>query len=148
PDLGRDDTAAAATRMPVPPAPARAPGNRDRGTRFGVMLRRAFLSRFRNRGNLLTTLLEAPLLAVLIASVLRYSEDGDYNFASAFHVPTYLFLSLVVAMFLGLTNSAGEIIRDRILLQRERNYCRHVASYIATKLLSLGSVCLVQNIIY
>lgn len=147
PELNRDDTAGASRMAPLPTA-IRKPGARDRGTRFGVMVRRAFLSRLRNRGNLLTTLLEAPMLAVLIATVLRYSEDGNYNFASAFHVPTYLFLSLVVAMFLGLTNSAGEIIRDRILLQRERNYCRNAAGYICSKLLSLGSVCLIQNLIY
>ena len=121
---------------------------RNGGTRLGVMIRRAFLSKFRNGGNLVTTLLEAPLLALLIATVLRYSEDGTYTFASAFHVPTYLFLSLVVAMFLGLTNSADEIIRDRILLQRERNYNKNIVGYLFGKVLSLGAFALVQCVIY
>ena len=134
-------------RPALPPAIDRT-GTRNGGTRLGVMVRRAFLSKFRNRGNLITTLLEAPLLAVLIATVLRYSEDGNYTFASAFHVPTYLFLSLVVAMFLGLTNSADEIIRDRILLQRERNYNKNVTGYLFGKVLSLGAFALVQCVIY
>ncbi len=121
---------------------------RERRRRLGVMLRRAFLNRLRNRANMATTLIEAPLLAVLIATVLRWSEDGDYNFASAFHIPTYLFLSLVVAMFLGLTNSADEILRDRILLQRERNYNRNVSGFILSKFLALGAVSLLQNAIY
>ncbi len=133
---------------PVLPPEIDRTGPRNGGTRLGVMIRRAFLSKFRNRGNLITTLLEAPLLALLIATVLRYSEDGTYTFASAFHVPTYLFLSLVVAMFLGLTNSADEIIRDRILLQRERNYNKNVTGYLFGKVLSLGAFALVQCIIY
>jgi hypothetical protein len=61
------------------------------------------------------------VLAALIGMVLRYRGPRAYDFASAFHIPTYLFLALVVAMFLGLTNSADDIIRDRAVLQRERN---------------------------
>ncbi len=143
----REETALGAA--PPPPTistPRDSP--RERLQRLAIMVRRAFLSRLRNRGNMVTTLLEAPLLAALIAFVLRYSEDGTYTFASAFHIPTWLFLSLVVAMFLGLTNSADEIIRDRILLQRERNYNTNVAGYILSKMLSLGSVSIIQSIIY
>ncbi len=141
-ESGGTSTLPVADDSPVKPPP------RERGVRFGVMLRRAFLSRMRNRANTATTLLEAPLLAVLIAMVLRWSEDGTYTFASAFHIPTYLFLSLVVAMFLGLTNSADEIIRDRVLLQRERNYSKNVGGYILSKMLALGTVCLLQSVIY
>ena len=35
----------------------------------------------------------APVLALLIASILRYSDSGTYDFASAYHIPTFLFLS-------------------------------------------------------
>ncbi len=145
------------SRPPAPPPPPAAAGTpptterptfRERRARLGVMMRRAVLSRLRNRGNMVTTLLEAPLLAALIATVLRWSEDGDYTFASAFHIPTYLFMSLVVAMFLGLTNSADEIIRDRVLLQRERNYSKNAAGYILSKMLALGAVSLIQDVIY
>lgn len=133
---------AQAQSAPVKPPP------RERRVRAAVMIRRAFLSRLRNRANMATTLIEAPLLAVLIATVLRWSEDGKYTFASAFHIPTYLFISLIVAMFLGLTNSADEIIRDRIILQRERNYNRNVSGFILAKMLALGAVSLLQSIIY
>lgn len=116
--------------------------------RFTNQFKRAFLSKLRNRANLATTLLEAPALAILIAMVMRYSEDGEYNFANAFHIPTYLFLGLVVALFLGLTNSAEEIIRDRNLLQRERHHGFRVSGYIVAKYLSLGFFALIQCIIY
>ena len=147
PSLRNDETAMTVTAAPPRQTPVKPPP-RERRVRAGVMLRRALLSRLRNRANMATTLIEAPLLAVLIAMVLRWSEDGKYTFASAFHIPTYLFLSLVVAMFLGLTNSADEIIRDRILLQRERNYNRNVAGFILGKMLALGAVSLLQNVIY
>lgn len=105
---------------------------------FLVLLQRSFISKLRNRANLLTTLVEAPLLAFLIGSVLRYSEGRSYDFASAFHIPTYLFLSLVVAMFLGLTNSVDDIIRDRPVLLRERNLNVRLGYYVTAKALTLG----------
>ena len=138
-----------ATELSLPAAEMETPRPvRDRGVVLGVMIKRAFLSKFRNRANLMTTLLEAPMLALLISYVLRFAEDGTYTFAAAFHIPTYLFLTLVVGMFLGLTNSADEIIRDRILLQRERNYNHNVGGYVLAKFSALAAVCLVQDVIY
>jgi len=136
-------------RQPTPaaPAPSVAPAGtekkerirwRDEWTQFQTLLRRAFLSKMRNRANLLTTIVEAPVLALLIGGVLLYSEKGSYDFASAYHIPTYLFLSLIVAMFLGLTNSADDIIRDRSVLQRERNLNVRLPYYIIAKSLTLA----------
>lgn len=140
------DTAQTATIQKTPQAPPRK--WRHDWVRFSNQFKRAFLSKLRNRANLATTLLEAPALAILIAMVMRYSEEGEYNFANAFHIPTYLFLGLVVALFLGMTNSAEEIIRDRNLLQRERHHGFRVSGYIIGKYLSLGFFALIQCVIY
>jgi ABC transport system ATP-binding/permease protein len=110
-----------ATALPIPAAGKDPIRWKDEWVRFTTIFKRAFISKLRNRTNVWMTLFEAPLLAALIGFVLRYAENERYNFASAFHVPTYLFLALIVAMFLGLTNSADDIIRDRTILQRERN---------------------------
>ena len=118
------DTSQTSSLQKTPHAPPRK--LRHDWVRFSNQFKRAFLSKLRNRANLATTLLEAPALAILIAMVMRYSETGTYNFANAFHIPTYLFLGLVTALFLGMTNSAEEIIRDRNLLQRERDSRRIV----------------------
>lgn len=117
---------------------------REELAQFLVLLHRTFISKLRNRANLLTTLVEAPLLAFLIGAVLRYSESGTYDFASAFHIPTYLFLSLVVAMFLGLTNSVDDIIRDRPVLLRERNLNVRLSYYLLAKALTLGLFAIAQ----
>ncbi|MGK0189864.1 MAG: ABC-type multidrug transport system ATPase subunit [Verrucomicrobiales bacterium] len=134
----------AAGRAPKPPRRTL----RDEATQCIGLFKRAFLSKLRNHWNLTTTLLEAPLLAVLIASVLRYSEDSDYTYLSAFHLPTYLFLNLVCGMFFGLTNSSDDIIRDRVVLQRERNHRPRLTYYILSKLLSLGFFAALQCAIY
>jgi len=117
---------------------------RDELNQFLVLLGRSFISKLRNRANLLTTLVEAPMLAFLIGAVLRYSEGKTYDFASAFHIPTYLFLSLVVAMFLGLTNSVDDIIRDRPVLLRERNLNVRLGYYLLAKAITLGLFAVAQ----
>lgn len=142
----REDTQSGSRGRAMPKPPKHTV--REESILFYTMLKRAFLSKLRNRTNLLTTLLEAPLLAFLISSVLKYSEEDTYTFATAFHIPTYLFMSLVVAMFLGLTNSADEIIRDRHLLSRERNHNLRTFYYLLGKILSLSAFALAQCVIY
>src|ERR1700719_2647242 len=120
----------------------------DEWTQFRTVLRRAFTSKLRNRANLVITIGVSPILALLIATILRYSESGTYDFASAYHIPTFLFLGLIVAMFLGLTNSADDIIRDRPVLQRERNIKVRLSYYVVSKTFTLGVFALVQCILY
>ena len=115
---------------------------------FHTQLRRSLLSKLRNRGTLYSTFIEAPLLAALIAITLRSSPDGPYELSSALHIPAYLFLSATVAMFLGLTNSATEILRDRPVLRRERNARHSPILYVLAKFVALSLVALAQCLIY
>jgi ABC transport system ATP-binding/permease protein len=139
---------------PVAPLPAPVRRKRlplrwhDEWTQFRTLLRRSFLSKLRNRANLVITIGVSPVLALLIATILRYSESGTYDFASAYHIPTFLFLGLIVAMFLGLTNSADDIIRDRPVLQRERNIKVRLSYYVISKTLTLGVFALIQCVLF
>jgi len=112
------------------------------------LLRRSFISKLRNKANIWITTCAAPVLALLIGTLLRYSESGKYDFASAFHIPTYLFLGLLVAMFLSLTNSADDIIRDRPVLQRERNLDVRLPYYVFAKMSSLSVFALIQCVLF
>jgi len=142
-------------KEPVAPLPA-APAQKkslpfrwhDEWTQFRTLLRRSFISKLRNRANLVITIGVSPVLALLIATILRYSDSGKYDFASAYHIPTFLFLSLIVAMFLGLTNSADDIIRDRPVLQRERNLNVRLSYYVISKTLTLGIFALIQCVLF
>jgi ABC transport system ATP-binding/permease protein len=133
-------------RLPVPPKPVR----RLRAVIavFLTHFMRSLLSKLRNRGTIYSTCLEAPLLAGLIAITLRSSPTGSYQFSTALHIPAYLFLSATVAMFLGLTNSATEVLRDRPILRRERNCQPGAGSYVLAKLAALGLVAAVQCLVY
>src|SRR5205814_5500301 len=121
---------------------------RDEWTQFRTVLQRAFTSKLRNRANVIITVRVARILALLIATILRYSDSGKYDCASAYHIPTFLFLSLIVAMFLGLTNSADDIIRDRAVLQRERNLDVRLPYYVVSKTLTLGVFALIQSVLF
>lgn len=133
-------------RSPVPPKPSR----RLHAVIavFTTHFLRSLLSKARNRGTIYSTCLEAPLLAALIAITLRSSPEGSYQFSTALHIPAYLFLSATVAMFLGLTNSATEVLRDRPILRRERNCQPGAGSYITAKFVALGLVAAVQCLVY
>lgn len=133
-------------RLPVPPKPVRR--LRAVFSVFATHFERSLLSKLRNRGTIYSTCLEAPLLAALIAITLRSSPEGAYQFATALHIPAYLFLSVTVAMFLGLTNSATEVLRDRPILRRERNCQPGAGSYVFAKFTALGLVAAAQCLVY
>ncbi len=142
-------------KEPAAPLPATAPEKKrirvrwhDEWTQLRTLLRRSFISKLRNRANIWITIGAAPVLAVLIGTLLRYSESGKYDFASAFHIPTYLFLALLVVMFLSLTNSADDIIRDRAILQRERNLDVRLPYYIFSKVVSLAVFAFIQCLLF
>ncbi len=144
------EEAVAAQQNPVPPFQRRREPIRwrEEWSQLSTLIKRAFISKVRNRANLLITLLVAPLLALLIGFVLRYAESDHYDFASAFHIPTYLFLSLVVAMFLGLTNSVDDVTRDRPVLLRERNLNVRLGYYVTAKAATLAFFGIIQCLLY
>ena len=115
---------------------------------FRTHLYRSLISKFRNRGTIYSILLESPLLALLIGATLRASPDGAYEFSSSLHLPVYLFLTATIGMFLGLTNSATEILRDSPLLRRERNYRPGTLLYVGAKFIALSFPALLQCGIY
>nr|MCU0749776.1 ABC transporter permease [Akkermansiaceae bacterium] len=132
--------------LPVPPKPSRR--LRAVVAIFATHFLRSLLSKVRNRGTIYSTCLEAPLLAALVSITLRSSPEGKYEFVTALHIPAYLFLSATVAMFLGLTNSATEVLRDRPILRRERNCQPGAASYVTAKFAALGLVAAIQCFVY
>ena len=136
----------AGVRLPVPPKPVR----RLQAVLavFATHFIRSLLSKLRSRGTIYSTCLEAPLLAALISITLRSSPEGAYQFSTALHIPAYLFLSATVAMFLGLTNSATEVLRDRPILRRERNCQPGAGPYVIAKFTALGLIAGIQCFTY
>lgn len=139
------------TPLPPPAADAPKPPKHDRRQKFNIFrihLSRAAKSKLRHKGSLYSVLLEAPLLALLIAQTLRASSEGSYAFHSGLHLASYLFLAVTVAMFFGLTNSATEVLRDRPLLRRERNCRPHPILYLLAKYLVLMVLLTLQSVTF
>lgn len=115
---------------------------------FSLWVSRTYLGRIRSRMGLYAVLLEGPVLALLIAGTLRAASETSYSYYKALHINEYLFLSLVLAMFFGLTDSACEILRDRPLIKRESNYKLFVPGYLLAKTLVLTGIAATQCALY
>ncbi len=118
---------------------------------FMIYLSRDFRSKISNRQYVLLTLLEAPVLGVLLSFVIRYIPDPGsdiYIFAENENIPIYIFMSLIVALFLGLTLSAEEIFRDRKILKREHFLNLSRNSYLLSKISLLIVISAIQSLLF
>ncbi|MBN2663317.1 MAG: ATP-binding cassette domain-containing protein [Bacteroidales bacterium] len=105
---------------------------------FKVFVQRDVLSKLSDMQYMLINLLEPPLLALILAFFSKkIGENGLYVFADNINIPIFIFMSVVVAMFLGLSVSAEEIISDRRILEREKFLNLSRFSYLSSKLLIL-----------
>jgi ABC-type multidrug transport system ATPase subunit len=104
-----------------------------------IFTTRDIKSKLTNTQYLLINLLEAPVLALILAYVIKYfNTDAETGKGYVYHdnenVPIYMFMSIVVALFIGLTVSAEEIIRDRRILKRESFLNLSRSSYLLSKI--------------
>lgn len=124
----------------------------NRLMQFRIFSIRDFFSKISNTQYLVINLLEAPLLASLLSWIIRYYPNTDasshYTFAGNVNIPAYIFMSVIVALFMGLTVSAEEIIRDRKILKRESFLNLSRGSYLASKLFILFSLSAVQTLTF
>jgi ABC-type multidrug transport system ATPase subunit/uncharacterized tellurite resistance protein B-like protein len=117
---------------------------------FKVFIIRDVLSKLTNTQYLLINFLEAPVLALVLAFLIRfYNTDADnkkgYIFRENENLPAYLFMSVVVALFIGLTVSAEEIIRDRKIRKRESFLNLSKASYLWSKITIMFALSAIQT---
>ncbi len=107
---------------------------------FVVFITRDVKSKLTNTQYLMINFIEAPLLAFILAFLVRYFNTDDINskgyiFSDNENVPAYMFMSVVVALFVGLTVSAEEIIRDRKIRKRESFLNLSKGSYLWSKII-------------
>lgn len=118
---------------------------------FRIFSIRNILSKLSNKQYMLINFLEAPLLAFILAYFTKYiqgtaDDPTAYVFSANENVPIYMFMAVVVAIFIGLTVSAEEIIKDRQLLKREKFLNLSRFSYLNSKILILFIISAVQTI--
>jgi hypothetical protein len=97
--------------------------------------------------------LEAPVLAFVLAYLVRYFNIDEENsvgylFMKNENAPAYMFMSVVVALFIGLTVSAEEIIKDRKIQKRESFLNLSKSSYLFSKIAIMFSLSAIQTLTY
>ncbi len=118
-----------------------------RWEQFKTYLRRDALKKIKDSQYLLINIIEVPILALLLSFSTRYINNvGEYSFFSNSNIPTYLFMCIVVAIFVGLNVSAEEMIKDRKLLMREQFLNLSRSAYLNSKIVNLMLIAAVQSL--
>jgi len=117
---------------------------------FKVFIIRDVLSKLTNKQYLLINFLEAPILAFILAYLVRYfnsdvNNELGYIFRENENVPAYIFMSVIVALFVGLTVSAEEIIRDQKIRKREKFLNLSKGSYLFSKISIMFIISAIQT---
>ncbi|MBN1951741.1 MAG: ATP-binding cassette domain-containing protein [Bacteroidales bacterium] len=120
---------------------------------FWLFAKRDILSKLANKQYLIINFLEAPVLAFILAFLVKYYDDSvsnelGYTLHNNSNLPVYIFMSVIVAIFMGLTISAEEIIKDRKILKREAFLNLSWSSYLFSKLSVLIMISALQSLIF
>ncbi len=114
------------------------PSNRKADTKqFFTLTDRFFRVKLRDRVSTAILLLQAPIIAILIALV--FDEPSEKTAA--------LFILVIAAVWLGCSNAAREIVSEQAIFKRERMVNLKIPSYILSKITVLMLLCFVQCII-
>jgi ABC transport system ATP-binding/permease protein len=122
-------------------------------SQFKVFITRDVLSKLTNKQYLSINLLEAPVLAFILSYLIKFyntdlSNKVGYIFRENENLPAYLFMAVVVALFIGLTVSAEEIIRDRKIQKRESFLNLSKGSYLWSKIIIMFVLSAIQTFMF
>ena len=114
-----------------------------------IFVLRDLKSKLANRQYLLINFLEAPLLAIVLAGLVRFHTGSGFSpkgyiFQENMNIPAYIFMGVIVALFLGLVVSAEEIHDDQKILKREKFLNLSRFSYLLSKVFILFLISAIQ----
>lgn len=116
---------------------------------FSVFVKRDVISKLNNTQYLLINALEAPVLAFILAFMTRYQlSNQSYTFYHNKNLVAYIFMSVIVALFLGLTVSAEEIFKDRKIRKREAFLNLSRGTYLFSKIFILFVISALQTFFF
>ena len=118
---------------------------------FKIYCTRDLLAKISNRQYVILTLLETPVLGFILSYIIRYIADptsDKYIFRENENIPIYIFMTLIVALFIGLQLSAEEIFRDRKILKREKFLNLSRSGYLIAKISILFFISALQALAF
>ena len=118
-----------------------------------IFLKRDILAKLTNNQYLLINLLETPILALLLAYIIRYynvdsNNSSGYIFSKNPNLTIYIIMAVIIAIFVGLTVSAEEIINDRKIRKREAFLNLSRVSYLFSKVAILVGISAIQSFLF
>lgn len=132
--------------------PATSTVHPSRFKQFVTYLTRDVLSKISNVQYLLVNALVAPVLALILSFFIKYFDWNrgveTYSFYKNQNIPQYIFISVVVAIFLGLTVAAEEINKDKKILAREKFLNLSRQSYLMSKVLVVFVISAIQALLF
>ncbi|MFO7575193.1 MAG: ATP-binding cassette domain-containing protein [Bacteroidales bacterium] len=133
------------SRIPLPPSNFKVPRKLNQVRTF---VKRNFTRKRADSQYMTINLVEAPLLAFILGYFSKYLTAGGYIFSANRNLLVFLFMSVIVAVFIGLTVSAEEIFRDRKVLERERYLNISRLAYLVSKVNFLFVLSAIQTLSY
>ncbi len=118
---------------------------------FKVFITRDILSKLSNLQYLFINILETPLMALILSFIIKYwafNNPNGYTISKNENLPVYIFMSVIIAIFVGLTVSAQEIYRDRKILKRESFLNLSRFSYLTSKMFNLFAISAYQSLVF
>lgn len=120
-------------------------------SQLATFITRDVKAKLSNKQYVTVNMLLAPFLGLFIAYFVKYYEalgvvNPSYTFFGNTNVPVYFFMSVVVALFVGLIVSAEEIFRDRKIRKREQFLQLSKGSYLFSKVVILFSLSAFQTL--
>ena len=120
---------------------------------LSVFIQRDVLAKAANHQYLVVNLSLSPVLALFMAYFVKYYDvigidNPKYTFYNNYNIPVYFFMSVVVALFVGMIVSSEEIFRDRKILKRERFLHLSRSSYLSSKVTVLFILSAIQTLTF
>lgn len=109
---------------------------------FAILSRRYFKLIIKDKVKLGLILAQVPAIMLLLSLVVNSDAFDSFDDAKSI-----IFTLACSAVWLGVLNSIQEICKERVIYKRERAVNIKIAPYIASKLLILGLVCIIQSVL-
>lgn len=117
-----------------------------------IFMKRDIFAKLANTSYLALSSLIAPILGLGISFLLRSTplDEDIKNYSLFFNddLPVYLFVSILIALFIGLTISSQEILKDRKIRKREQFLHLSTFSYLIAKISVLFGLVAIQMLVY
>ncbi len=125
----------------------------SRRKQMWIFFKRNLRSKIVNQQFMYISLLAAPFLALILSFFTKYisgipGDPNAYVYSDNENIPSYLFMSVVATIFLGLTISAEDIFRDKKVRLREKFLNLNYFSYINSKVLVLIIFSAIQTFLF